>query len=55
MPKVHIKVVGSLADGVKTNLQSKPTLDLQITPISSQTDAFELRSIALRALNLTIS
>ena len=23
MPKVHIKVVGSIADGVKTNLQSK--------------------------------
>ena len=55
MPKVHIKIVGSLADGVKTNLQSKPTLDLQITPIGGQTDAFELRSIALRALNLTIS
>jgi hypothetical protein len=49
---ISIKVVGSLKTGTRTNLGSKPTLDLQIG-IEPPMEAFALREKVLQCLDLT--
>jgi hypothetical protein len=47
--------VGSLVDGTRTNLYSKPTLDVLIVSLEPQVSAFQLRSQFVQALQLTTS
>jgi hypothetical protein len=55
MPKVKITPVGSLVEGTRTDMYSKPTLDVVITPAEIQMDAFSLRNKVVNVLQLTTS
>lgn len=43
LPSFSIRAVGSVPDGTRTDLVSKPTVDLQLTFEDSDTDYFKLR------------